>query len=78
MKIMFFNISENSKLIVLHVLLFPLVKLLRRFAHLLLIVQKWLYALILWKGIHQSCILSLCLFNLHAEYNMRNAGLDEA
>ena len=78
MKIMFFNISENSKLIVLLVLLFALVKLLRRFAHLLLIVQKWLYALILRKGIHQGCILSLCLFNLHAEYNMRNAGLDEA
>ena len=30
------------------------------------------------KGIHQGCILSLCLFNLHAEYIMRNAGLDEA
>ena len=30
------------------------------------------------KGVCQSCILSLCLFNLHAEYIMRNAGLDEA
>ena len=30
------------------------------------------------KGIHQGCILSLCLFNLHAKYIMRNAGLDEA
>ena len=30
------------------------------------------------KGICQGCILSLCLFNLHAEYIMRNAGLDEA
>ena len=30
------------------------------------------------KGIRQSCILSLCLFNLYAEYIMRNAGLDEA
>ena len=30
------------------------------------------------KGVHQSCILSLCLFKLHAEYIMRNAGLDEA
>ena len=29
------------------------------------------------KGIHQGCILSLCLFNLYAEYVMRNAGLDE-
>ena len=30
------------------------------------------------KGVHQGCILSLCLFNLHAEYIMRNAGLEEA
>ena len=30
------------------------------------------------KGVHQVCILSLCLFNLFAEYIMRNAGLDEA
>ena len=30
------------------------------------------------KGIHQGCILSSCLFNLYAEYIMRNAGLDEA
>ena len=30
------------------------------------------------KGVHQGCILSLCLFNLHAEYIMRNVGLDEA
>ena len=30
------------------------------------------------KGVHQSCILSLCLFNLYVEYIMRNAGLDEA
>ena len=30
------------------------------------------------KGIHQGYILSLCLFNLDAEYIMRNAGLDEA
>ena len=29
------------------------------------------------KGVCQSCILSPCLFNLHAEYNMLNAGLDE-
>ena len=29
------------------------------------------------KGIHQGCILSPCLFNLHAEYVMRNAGLEE-
>ena len=30
------------------------------------------------KGQCQGCILSPCLFNLHAEYTMRNAGLDEA
>ena len=30
------------------------------------------------KGVRQGCILSSCLFNLHAEYIMRNAGLDEA
>ena len=30
------------------------------------------------KGVHQGCILSPCLFNLHAEYIMRNAGLKEA
>ena len=30
------------------------------------------------KRVHQGCILSLCLFNLCAEYIMRNAGLDEA
>jgi len=30
------------------------------------------------KGVHQGCILSLCLFNLHAEYIMQNARLDEA
>ena len=30
------------------------------------------------KGVHQDCILSSCLFNLYAEYVMRNAGLEEA
>ena len=29
------------------------------------------------KGVHQSCILSFCLFNLYAEYIMRNPGLDK-
>ena len=30
------------------------------------------------KGVHQSCILSPCLFNLYAEYIMWSAGLEEA
>ena len=30
------------------------------------------------KGVHQGCILLPCLFNLDADYIMRNAGLDEA
>ena len=29
------------------------------------------------QGVHQGCISSPCLFNLYAEYIMRNAGLDE-
>ena len=32
----------------------------------------------IWKGVRQGWILSPCLFNLYAEYIMRNAGLDEA
>ena len=30
------------------------------------------------KGVYQGCILSPCLFNLYADYNIRNAGLEEA
>ena len=30
------------------------------------------------KGVCQGCILSSCLFNLYAEYIMRNAGVEEA
>ena len=45
--------------------------------------QKVELAMEQWTGSHlgrlcQGCILSPCLFNLHAEYIMRNAGLDEA
>ena len=31
-----------------------------------------------WEGLCQGCILSFYLFNLHAEYIMQNAGLDES
>ena len=30
------------------------------------------------EGVHEACILSPCLFNLHAEYIMSKAGLEEA
>ena len=30
------------------------------------------------KGVHQDCMMSPCLFNLYAEYIMRNAGLEES
>ena len=31
----------------------------------------------IWKGVHQGCMWSFCLFSLYAEYIMRNATLDE-
>ena len=32
----------------------------------------------IWNGIHQGCIMSPCLFNLYAEYIIKNIGLEEA
>ena len=47
-----------------------------------IIKKKKKYWFCIWfqigKGVCQGCILSPCLFNLHAEYVMRNAGLEEA
>ena len=36
------------------------------------------YCFQMWKGVCQGCILSPCLFNLYAEYILRNAVLNEA
>ena len=38
-------------------------------------ITKWFNT---GKGVHQGCILSPCLFNLNAEYILRNARLEEA
>ena len=40
--------------------------------------HRTMYRLQIGKGVHQGCILSPCLFNLYAEYTMRNARLNEA
>ena len=41
-------------------------------------VRKQQLELDMGKEVRQGCILSPCLFNLYAEYMMRNAGLEEA
>ena len=41
-------------------------------------MEQWTGSKLGKKGICQGCILSPCLFNLYAEYIMRNAGLEEA
>ena len=41
----------------------------------IILLREWFQ---IGKGVHQGYILSSCLFNLYAEYIMRNAGLDEA
>ena len=46
--------------------------------HIKILEIKFEVSFKIGKGVHQSCILSSCLFNLYAEYIMRNAGLKEA
>ena len=41
-------------------------------------IEQWTDWFKSGKGVRQGCVLSPCLFNLYAEYIMRNAGLDEA
>ena len=41
-------------------------------------IEQWTDWFKIGKGVRQGCVLSPCLFNLYAEYIMRNAGLDEA
>ena len=42
------------------------------------LILKQLFGFQIGKGVHQGCIFSPCLFNLYAEYIVRNAGLEEA
>ena len=41
-------------------------------------MKQWTGSKLGKEGVHQDCVLSPCLFNLYAEYVMRDAGLDEA
>ena len=41
-------------------------------------MKQWTGSKLGKEGVHQDYVLSPCLFNLYAEYVMRNAGLDEA
>ena len=42
------------------------------------VIFLYFLSILIGKGVYQGCILSPCLFNLYAEYIMRNAGLEEA
>ena len=41
-------------------------------------MEQWTGSIGFGKGVRQGCMLSPCILNLHAEYIMQNASLDEA
>ena len=41
-------------------------------------MEQWMDWFQIWKEVRQDCIWSPCLFNLYAEFIMRNAGLEES